>query len=98
MDQVEEMAVREPLNALTLLLDTVQKDDQLREEFAIVSFGGVPKVRLMGLWKYKEINNILRLQTRSGTSEEDIASLRLSRTITVSLIKMVNTGKRRLFS
>ncbi|KAJ5291054.1 hypothetical protein N7478_000305 [Penicillium angulare] len=44
MDEVEDMAVREPLNAKTLLLDTVEKDDQLREEFAIISFGGIPKV------------------------------------------------------
>ncbi|KAJ5097645.1 hypothetical protein N7456_008366 [Penicillium angulare] len=44
MDEVEDMAVTEPLNAKTLLLDTVQKDDQLREEFAIVSYGGIPKV------------------------------------------------------
>lgn len=47
MDEVESMAVREPLNAKTLLLDTVQKDDQLREEFAIISYGGVPKVRFV---------------------------------------------------
>ncbi|KAJ5719844.1 hypothetical protein N7493_006722 [Penicillium malachiteum] len=44
MDQVEEMAIREPLNAKTLLLDTVEKDDQMREDFAIISYGAVPKV------------------------------------------------------
>jgi hypothetical protein len=33
MDEVEAMAVREPLLAKTLMLDTVQKDDQKREEF-----------------------------------------------------------------
>ena len=44
MDEVEEMAVREPLNARTLMLDTVQKDDQLRDDFAKVTFGGKPKV------------------------------------------------------
>ncbi|GKZ21058.1 hypothetical protein AbraIFM66951_008255 [Aspergillus brasiliensis] len=37
MDQVEEMAVREPLNA-------VHAEDQLREEFALVTYGRVPKV------------------------------------------------------
>jgi len=44
MDEVEAMAVREPLVAKTLMLDTVQKDDQKREEFAIATYGGVPKV------------------------------------------------------
>ncbi|GKZ35235.1 hypothetical protein AbraIFM66950_005829 [Aspergillus brasiliensis] len=44
MDQVEEMAVREPLNARSSLLDTVHAEDQLREEFAIVTYGRVPKV------------------------------------------------------
>jgi hypothetical protein len=44
MDEVESMAVREPLQAKTLMLDTVQKDDQKREEFAIATYGGVPKV------------------------------------------------------
>jgi GNAT superfamily N-acetyltransferase len=44
MDEVEAMAVREPLSAKILMLDTVQKDDQKREEFAIATFGSVPKV------------------------------------------------------
>ncbi|KAJ5622406.1 hypothetical protein N7528_005638 [Penicillium herquei] len=44
MDQVEDMAIREPLNAKTLLLDTVEKDDQMREDFAIISYGAIPKV------------------------------------------------------
>ncbi|KAJ5236744.1 hypothetical protein N7489_006835 [Penicillium chrysogenum] len=43
MDEVEAMAVREPLLAKTLMLDTVQKDDQKREEFANATYGGVPK-------------------------------------------------------
>ncbi|CAG8939415.1 unnamed protein product [Penicillium salamii] len=43
MDLVEDMAVREPLLAKTLMLDTVQKDDQMREDFAIATFGSVPK-------------------------------------------------------
>jgi GNAT superfamily N-acetyltransferase len=44
MDEVESMAVREPLQAKTLMLDTVQKDDQKREEFANATYGGIPKV------------------------------------------------------
>ena len=46
MDEVEAMAVREPLLAKVLMLDTVQKDDQKREEFANATYGGVPKVSL----------------------------------------------------
>lgn len=45
MDEVEAMAVREPLSAKTLMLDTVQKDDQNSEEFANAAYGSVPKVR-----------------------------------------------------
>lgn len=44
MDEVENMATEEPLCAQTLLLDTVQKDDQKQEDFAKVFFGEVPKV------------------------------------------------------
>ncbi|CAG7960827.1 unnamed protein product [Penicillium olsonii] len=43
MDYVESMAVRKPLLAKTLMLDTVQKDDQMQEDFAIATFGSVPK-------------------------------------------------------
>lgn len=44
MDEVEAIAVREPLCAKTLMLDTVQKDDQKREQFAMIVYGGIPKV------------------------------------------------------
>lgn len=47
MDEVESMAVREPLLAKILMLDTVQKDDQKREDFAKVTYGGIPKVSLI---------------------------------------------------
>ncbi|CAI7664206.1 uncharacterized protein N7487_005021 [Penicillium crustosum] len=43
MDEVESMAVQEPLLAKILMLDTVQKDDQKREDFAKVTYGGIPK-------------------------------------------------------
>jgi GNAT superfamily N-acetyltransferase len=46
MDEVEAMAAREPLLAKILMLDTVQKDDQKREEFANITYGGVPKVSI----------------------------------------------------
>lgn len=44
MDEVESMAVREPLWARTLMLDTIQRDDQMREDFAKATYGAVPKV------------------------------------------------------
>lgn len=47
MDEVESMAVREPLLAKILMLDTVQKDDQKREDFAKVTYGGISKVSLI---------------------------------------------------
>ena len=47
MDAVEDMATREPLNARILMLDTVQKDDQKREEFALATYGEVPQVSAM---------------------------------------------------
>ncbi|KAJ5551091.1 hypothetical protein N7535_000967 [Penicillium sp. DV-2018c] len=43
MDEVEAMAVREPLLAKTLMLDTIHRDHQKDEEFAKLAFGGVPK-------------------------------------------------------
>lgn len=45
MDEIESMAVREPLWARTLMLDTVQRDDQIREDFAKATYGAVPKVK-----------------------------------------------------
>ncbi|KAJ5183704.1 hypothetical protein N7492_001320 [Penicillium capsulatum] len=44
MDEVETMAVQEPLCAQTLMLDTVQKDDQRREDFSAVFYGDPPKI------------------------------------------------------
>lgn len=44
MDEVERMAVEEPLLARILMLDTVQKDDQMREGFATDEHGTLPKV------------------------------------------------------
>jgi GNAT superfamily N-acetyltransferase len=47
MDEIEKIAVREPLRAKTLMLDTVEREDQLREEFARATYGSVPKVNLI---------------------------------------------------
>lgn len=47
MDQVEDMAVREPLLAKTLMLDTMHKDDQKRDDFALDQFGYIPKVKVL---------------------------------------------------
>jgi GNAT superfamily N-acetyltransferase len=46
MDEIERIAIQEPLCAKTLMLDTVEGKDQLREEFAKVTYGRVPKVNL----------------------------------------------------
>lgn len=47
MDEVESIAVTEPLWAKTLMLDTITKDDQMREEFAKAAYGTIPKVRTL---------------------------------------------------
>lgn len=44
MDEAEKIAAREPLNAQTLMLDTVERNDQVREEFALATYGSLPKV------------------------------------------------------
>jgi GNAT superfamily N-acetyltransferase len=44
MDEVELMATREPLLATTLMLDVIPGEDQMREEFALATFGSIPKV------------------------------------------------------
>lgn len=46
MNEIERIATQEPLCAKTLMLDTVERD-QLREDFAKVTYGGVPKVNLI---------------------------------------------------
>lgn len=47
MNEIERIATQEPLCAKTLMLDTVERGDQLREDFAKVTYGGVPKVNLI---------------------------------------------------
>ncbi|KAJ5637027.1 hypothetical protein N7490_006906 [Penicillium lividum] len=44
MDAVEDMATREPLRAQTLMLDTVTSQHQRREDFAVSTYGAVPKI------------------------------------------------------
>jgi hypothetical protein len=67
MDEVESMAVREPLNAKVLMLDTVQKDDQKREEFANATYGGVPKVSKSCVCKtFCPGTDYHRVQTKNG--------------------------------
>ncbi|KAF7560396.1 hypothetical protein G7046_g3738 [Stylonectria norvegica] len=44
MDAVESMAVGHPLNARTLVLDTLHKEDQAREEIGMAYYGGRPKL------------------------------------------------------
>lgn len=57
MDEVESMAVTEPLWAQTLMLDTVTKDDQMREDFAKAAYGAVPKVRSLAFCLVKRTYN-----------------------------------------
>lgn len=45
MDEVENIAVQEPLFVKTLVLDTMQHDDQKREDFGKAMYGKVRKVR-----------------------------------------------------
>ncbi|KAJ5128583.1 hypothetical protein N7448_002300 [Penicillium atrosanguineum] len=44
MDAVEDMASREPLCAQSLMLDTVTSKHQMREDFAMSTYGAVPKI------------------------------------------------------
>ncbi|MBE3043179.1 GNAT family N-acetyltransferase [Candidatus Bathyarchaeota archaeon] len=46
MDALEAMAKDEPLCATTLMLDTVHKEHQLSEDFAVPFYGYMPKVCL----------------------------------------------------
>ncbi|KAJ5294150.1 hypothetical protein N7508_008971 [Penicillium antarcticum] len=72
MDEVESMAVREPLNARILMLDTVQKDDQKREEFANATYGGIPKstnedwYSRRGYRLIKTVQNYYRVEDKNG--------------------------------
>ncbi|KAJ5997336.1 hypothetical protein N7522_008996 [Penicillium canescens] len=72
MDEVEFMAVREPLQAKTLMLDTVQKDDQKREEFANATYGGIPKTTneewysRRGYRLIKTMQNYYRVADKNG--------------------------------
>ncbi|CAP94240.1 hypothetical protein EN45_019160 [Penicillium chrysogenum] len=72
MDEVEAMAVREPLLAKTLMLDTVQKDDQKREEFANATYGGVPKstneewYARRGYQLIKTVQNYYHVEDKNG--------------------------------
>ncbi|KAJ5188725.1 hypothetical protein N7491_005045 [Penicillium cf. griseofulvum] len=72
MDEVEDMAAREPLLARILMLDTVQKDDQKREEFANVTYGGIPKTTneewyaRRGYQLIKTVQNYYRVPDKNG--------------------------------
>ncbi|KAH8429774.1 GNAT family N-acetyltransferase [Aspergillus melleus] len=44
MDEIERIAAQEPLCAKTLMLDTVERGYQVREDFALATYGGVPKL------------------------------------------------------
>ncbi|KAJ6103352.1 hypothetical protein N7486_005779 [Penicillium sp. IBT 16267x] len=72
MDEVEKMAIGEPLNARILMLDTVQRDDQMREEFALAMHGGLPKVpnqdwyARRGYQVIQTVQNYYRIEDKNG--------------------------------
>lgn len=75
MDEVESMAVREPLWARTLMLDTVQKEDQMREDFAKATYGVVPKVRFLTLDSFLGKYLLYRSRMRTGIAGGDTGPL-----------------------
>ncbi|KAK2757733.1 hypothetical protein FQN54_004702 [Arachnomyces sp. PD_36] len=72
MDELERIAVREPLGARTLMLDTVERGDQLREEFAKATYGGVRKFTTQdwyirrGYRSLKIIQNFYDIKDKNG--------------------------------
>ncbi|PLN76125.1 hypothetical protein BDW42DRAFT_26847 [Aspergillus taichungensis] len=72
MDEVENMAIQEPLCAKILMLDTVHNDDQKREDFAMVTFGRIPKVTneewysRRGFKLIKTVENYYKVADRNG--------------------------------
>ncbi|CAI7578152.1 unnamed protein product [Penicillium manginii] len=72
MDEIERIAIQEPLCAKTLMLDTVEGKDQLREEFAKVTYGRVPKVSnqewygKMGYRSLKIVQNYYDVPDKTG--------------------------------
>lgn len=96
MDEVEGMAVSPPLLAKTLMLDTVEKGDQLREDFAKATYNGIPKVptSLLGLGNGR-IAYIFRLQIKIGILDGDTRRLEWCKTITMLEIAMAKGGIQR---
>ncbi|KAJ5092458.1 hypothetical protein NUU61_007328 [Penicillium alfredii] len=72
MDEVEDMATQPPLSAKTLMLDTVQKDDQVSLGFAEEFFGDTSKVvneawyRRRGYELIKTVQNYYRVADKTG--------------------------------
>ncbi|KAJ6006675.1 hypothetical protein N7451_004619 [Penicillium sp. IBT 35674x] len=72
MDEAEKMAAREPLNARTLMLDTVERNDQMREEFALFTYGSLPKdpnqdwYARRGYQVIRTVQNYYRIVDRNG--------------------------------
>jgi hypothetical protein len=95
MDEVESMAVKEPLCATMLMLDVIPGEDQMREEFALATYGKLPKVRLQILVRdasFFTLTHLSSLLPRSGTSAGDIRLLRWCRISMMWLIAMASRG------
>ncbi|KAJ5591841.1 uncharacterized protein N7459_002210 [Penicillium hispanicum] len=71
MDEVEDMATREPINAKILMLDTVQKDDQRRNEHAKANHGGAPKVTNEEWYSRRGYRLIKTVQNYYPVADED---------------------------
>ncbi|KAJ5660366.1 hypothetical protein N7507_006817 [Penicillium longicatenatum] len=74
MDEAEKMIIREPFNARVLMLDTIQRDDNLREEFVKAAYGSLPKILSQdwyarrGYRVIRTVQNFYTILDRSGKS------------------------------
>ncbi|KAJ4248469.1 hypothetical protein NW762_012806 [Fusarium torreyae] len=72
MDIIEGMAAEAPLNAKTLALDTVFREDQLKEEWFLSQGQSPRKVSSPNIIQDESYRNLSpRLQIRTGMPEED---------------------------
>ncbi|KAJ5681661.1 uncharacterized protein N7477_001601 [Penicillium maclennaniae] len=96
MDAVEKMASREPLCAQSLMLDTVTSKDQMREDFAMSTYGAIPKVVTCTHESHFESVGQLtygyRSQIKIGMAAGATYRSRLCRTITTCGMQMETGG------
>lgn len=98
MDAVEDMATREPLCAQTLMLDTVTSEHQQREDFAVSTYGAVPKVSTQITLELVSKADGSRSQTKIGMAVGDTCPSRPCRTIMMCGMRMETGGISKSFS